>query len=99
MGVALTTQLNDPRAVPYFLWDEPMTVAEVRERLADAPASEQARILGKILREARDDHAWLFTTPRDVAARWKEIIPHLGRRRAFWEYLFSRWREDGLLAP
>lgn len=27
---ALSTDLDDPSVVPYFLWDEPMTVAELR---------------------------------------------------------------------
>ena len=33
-SVRLSLDLDDPQAVPYFLWDEPMTVAELRSRLA-----------------------------------------------------------------
>jgi hypothetical protein len=97
MSVALSTNLRDPKAVPYFLWDEPMTVASLRERLRMASSPEAARLLGKVLREARDSEVWLFTTPAEVAARWEELLPHLGRRRAFWEFLLGRWREEGLL--
>jgi hypothetical protein len=32
-----------------------------------------------------------------VAARWNALAPHLGRRRAFWEYLLDAWRRQGLL--
>jgi hypothetical protein len=97
MSVALSTSLDDPEAIPYFLWDEPMTVAALRERLRNTSSPEATRLLGKILREARDTDAWLFTTPAEVVARWEELAPHLGRRRAFWEFLLGRWQEEGLL--
>jgi len=97
VSVGLSANLYDPRAVPYFLWDEPMTVSALRERLRTASPPETTRLLGKILREARDTDVWLFTTPAEVAARWDVLSPHLGRRRPFWEFLLARWREDGLL--
>ncbi len=97
MPIALSSNLADPLAVPYFLWDEPMTVAALRERLHTASLPEATRLLGKILREARDTEVWLFTTPTEVARRWSELVPHLGRRRPFWEFLLHRWREEGLL--
>jgi hypothetical protein len=79
---ALSTDLDDPEAVPYFLWDEPMTVAELKRRLAASSPAERARFLGKILREARDEEVWTFTTPEEVAGEWPRISLHLGRRRA-----------------
>lgn len=97
MPVALSANLRDPKAVPHFLWDEPLTVAALRERLRMASSPETTRLLGKILREARDTDAWLFTTPAEVGARWEELAPHLGRRRAFWEFLLGCGREEGLL--
>jgi hypothetical protein len=93
----LSTDLDREDAVPYFLWDDPMTVGELRARLRSASAPERIRLLGKILREARDQDVWRFTTPQDVAAGWDSLSRHLGRRRPFWEYLFRRWREEGLL--
>src|SRR5512137_948193 len=99
MPTELSTDLHDPDAVPYFLWDEPMTVSALRERLRTASPLEAARLLGKILREARDTDVWVFTTPAEVAARWNRLAPHLGRRRSFWEFLLGRWRQDGHLAP
>ena len=98
MPAPLTTQLDRDDAVPYFLWDQPMTVAELRERLVAASQLEATRLLGKILREARDPDVWLFTTPQAVQDQWDDLSRHLGRRRGFWEYLFSRWRADGLLS-
>ena len=93
----LSTDLSDPSAIPYFLWDEPMTVGEFRDKLRVASPPEQARLLGKLLREARDTDVWTFTTPQEVDVRWSEISRHLGRSRPFWEYLLASWREEGLL--
>ena len=93
----LSTNLDNASAIPYFLWDEPMTVAELKRRLAEASAEEQARMLGKILREARDTDVWKFTTPQAVWRDWAKLSPHLGRRREFWEFLFESWDKEGLL--
>src|SRR5690242_13548925 len=93
-GVRLTTDLSHDDAIPYFLWDAPMTIRELRERLAGA---DRAHLLGKIMREAREDDVWLFTTPAEVAKRWNELERHLGRRRDFWLFLLGQWRELGLL--
>jgi hypothetical protein len=95
-GVRLSTDLDDPAAIPSFLWDEPMTVEELRARLQSAPEAERLRLLGKIMREARDTDVWRFTTPEDVLGLWSGLEIHLGRRRAFWTFLFDRWKELGL---
>ena len=95
--VLLSSDLSDPQAVPYFLWDEPMTVSELRERLSSASSSERTRLLAKILREAKDTDVWLFTTPAEVAGRWNEISRHLGRRRGFWQFLLEHWSQQGRL--
>lgn len=97
MANFLSSDLNTPSAVPYFLWDEPMTVAELKRKLVSASKVEQARLLGKILREARDTDVWKFTTPQEVWRRWNELVPHLGQRREFWQFLFESWEKEGLL--
>lgn len=96
LAVPLSTELTDD-AIPYFLWDDPMPVSELRRRLATAPPHERAQLLGKILREARDPDVWHFTTPGEVAARFGTLARHLGRRRRFWEFLLNRWHMEGLL--
>lgn len=93
----LSTRLDDPKAVPYFLWDEPMTVAALRDRLRSASPPERMRLLAKVLREARDTDVWRFTSPVEVVAHWPELSRRLGRRKAFWEFLLEAWREQGLL--
>lgn len=67
-SVRLSLDLDDPEAVPYFLWDEPVTLAELRSRLAHADRAERLRLLGRILREARDPDVWRFTTPAEVGS-------------------------------
>jgi hypothetical protein len=97
MNVSLSTDLTDPAAIPYFLWDEPMTVAEFRRRLATGSPAERTRLLARLLREARDTDVWQFTSPEEVWRRWPDLSVHLGRRRQFWEFLLDRWREEGFI--
>ena len=93
----LSTDLDDLEAVPYFLWDEPMTVADLRGRLASASRPERLRLLAKVLREARDTDVWRFTSVDEVLSLWPLLSRHLGKRRFFWEFLINRWREQGLI--
>jgi hypothetical protein len=92
-GVRLSLDLDDPTVVPYFLWDAPMTVGELQVRLRSAVPGDRVRLLGKILREARDPDVWRFTTPEEIVALWPQLERHLGRRRAFWQFLLGRWQE------
>ena len=96
-AVELSTDLDDPSVVSYFLWDEPMTLAELKRRLDTASRAERHRLLAKILREARDTEVWSFTTPESVAQDWKALSLHLGKRRAFWEFLLESWVKQGRL--
>jgi hypothetical protein len=97
-NVNLSTEIQDPAAIPYFLWDEPMNVLQLKEKLRSTSHSERVRLLGKILREARDTDVWAFTSPDEVLQLWPELRMHLGRRRTFWEFLFKRWQIEGFLA-
>jgi hypothetical protein len=97
MSVSLSTDLTNPLAVPYFLWDEPLTVAEFRGRLTMASPAEQIRLMAKLLREARDTDVWKFTSPEEVWRKWPDLSLHLGRRRKFWEFLLGHWQKEGLI--
>jgi len=78
------------------LWDEDVSVAELRAALtADGPARD--RLLGKMLREARDIDVWAFVAPREVAEALPRLTRRLGRRAPFWSFLIEGWRTDGLL--
>jgi hypothetical protein len=93
----LSTRLDDPDSVPYFLWDDPVTVAQLRSLLETASAPERTRLLARILREARDTEVWRFTSPEEVSRLWPELRRQLGRRLRFWEFLLGQWRQLGLL--
>ncbi len=97
-SIKLSTDTDNPAAIPYFLWDEPMSVAQLKARLQSASHTERVRLLAKILREARDVDVWKFTTPGEIRQLWPELYRQLGRRRAFWEFLLERWRIEGLIA-
>lgn len=94
----MTIDLDREEARPYFLWDEDLSIRELRERLSDRESPERLRLLAKMLREARDIDVWHFVTPEEVAEALPKIAHQLGRRRGFWEFLIEGWREDGLLA-
>jgi hypothetical protein len=47
-------------AVPYFLWDTGMTVAEVRRVIAEGDPSVKDGLVARILREANSRDVWLF---------------------------------------
>ncbi len=97
MNNVLSIDLDSPSSIPYFLWDAPMTVAELKQKLSSASDEERIHLLGKILREARDRDVWKFTTPLEVWQNWAEISKHLGRRIEFWKSLFEFWDREGLL--
>ena len=53
-------------------------------------------LLGRLLREARDQDVWSFTTVAEVRALLPQLDRYLGRRRAFWHYLLNAWEEHGI---
>src|SRR5512140_3107070 len=80
----LTTDLSPEEERPYFLWDEDTSIAEFRRALEVADPRERRRLIGKLMREARDPDVWRFVTPAEVWAELAGIEPYLGRRRPFW---------------
>ncbi|MGH7149531.1 MAG: hypothetical protein ACREIU_02475 [Planctomycetota bacterium] len=94
----LGTDLSDPNTRPWFLWDEDLSVSELRAILGTESHPRWVELAAKVLREARDDEVWVFFPLVRVAARYAEIRPRLGRRRAFWDDLLEGWRGDGLVA-
>ncbi|HVV82785.1 MAG TPA: hypothetical protein VHE35_06880 [Kofleriaceae bacterium] len=95
---AITTDLARDDLRPYFLWDEDVSIGELREILAGPASYDHDRLLGKMLREARDLDVWRFVTPVTVARALERLRPRIGRRYPFWRFLIDGWRADGLLA-
>jgi hypothetical protein len=94
---ALTKNLDEAEKRPYFLWDEDVSVAELRRALVGDDGDERDRLMGKMLREARDSDVWWFVTPEVVAQALPRLGRRLGRRASFWRWLIDGWRQDGLL--
>jgi hypothetical protein len=93
---ALTTDLSADELRPYFLWDEDISIKELRAALQSDDRALRLRLLGKMLREARDIDVWAFVTPAEVERELDTLGRRLGRRRRFWEFLIRGWRERGL---
>jgi hypothetical protein len=93
----MTLDLREQHLRPYFLWDEDLSIRELKDRLRGPNPVERARLLAKLLREARDVDVWAFVSPEEVASELPAIRHRLGRRRGFWEFLIRGWREDGIL--
>ena len=95
----LSTNLDDPDAQPYFVWDVPVTVRELRRRLHHTDPEERALWMARVLREARFADVWRLLDVHDVDTWFARLKKHLGRSRPFWEWLLEGWRQDGLLGP
>ncbi len=94
---SLTKDLTRDDLVPYFFWDEDISVGELKATLQRGPSFERDRLLGKMLREANDRDVWRFVKPVEVAAELERLERRIGRRYGFWKYLIDGWRRDGLL--
>lgn len=94
----LTFDLKQADHTPYFLWDEPTTLVDFQKILRAGSPEKKRYYLGKLLREADYPDVWRWTTPQEIFAIWKEISPYLGRKRGFWEYLLSCWKDAKLIS-
>ena len=94
----MTGDMEKGKLRPYFLWDEDISIDELRASLRGGDIWLRDRLFAKMLREARDIDVWHFVTPEQVARALPRLSRRLGRRRAFWEFLINGWREDGLIA-
>ncbi|MEO6594489.1 MAG: hypothetical protein ABIP94_07030 [Planctomycetota bacterium] len=97
MSQPLSTDLGDPGARPYFVWDEPITYGELRLRLQSTDVDERALWMGRVMREARYQDVWKLLRLKDVLPLLPKIERHLGRTREFWLWLIEGWRSDGLI--
>jgi hypothetical protein len=83
---------------PYFAWDVNVTEAELRAKLRCSDADARAQWQGWIMAEARYPDVWRYLSLDEILRDWPHIRLHLGRKRAFGEFLLGGWREQGLIA-
>ncbi len=81
----------DREGRPYFLWDCDLTLAEFEARLADPDPAVRDYFLAKLMRQAKPDDVFRFATVEVLAAALPRVSSRLGRTRAFWTWLLSRW--------
>ena len=96
--IPMTLDLSEEDKTPYFLWDEPTTVRQLRERLSSGDPKQWHYYAAKIMREARYDDVWRFLSLQDVNRSWDSLRPILGRKKDLWEFLFSVWKRHGIVA-
>jgi hypothetical protein len=82
---------------PYFIWDVPLTVGELRQHLRHPDARVRAQWIARVMREARYQDVWKLVALDEVLAVLPLVRRHLGRARRFWDFLFAGWERDGLL--
>ncbi len=78
-----------------FAWDRPESAESLRQRLAGSRGADWLRTAAWLMREARVDQVWQFLTLREVAERFPQLSPLLGRRRPVWEHLLRCAHELG----
>lgn len=93
----LSQDLDRADAQPYFIWDIPVTVAELRRHLLDPNPATRALWKARVMREARYQDVWEFLSIDEILADLRLIQRHLGRTHRFWNFLIDGWQRDGLL--
>jgi hypothetical protein len=84
--------------VPYFMWDYRYTVGQIKEKLANGTESERLWLMAKIMRDARYSDVWKFISLQDfLKYRERLMRGRLGREKGFWEFMYSKWVEHGIV--
>lgn len=82
-------RLCDAQGRPYFLWDNNVTVAELREHLSAADDDRRAYWLSKVMRQAKPDDALVIAGIDEMRRLWPKIEHALGRTRDFWTWYLA----------
>lgn len=80
--------------IPYFAWDRKKTVEDINADIGIDSYSRN-RTIAWIMREAKFDDVWQFISPKDLWQSFDEILPYLGRKKLFWQYMLRTWNELG----
>ena len=80
---------------PYFLWDCDLDLEQFQRRLEDPNLTVRAYFIGKLMRQAKPDDVFQFTSAREIRSLWPELEKYLGDKRPFWTWLFSTWESQG----
>ena len=78
-----------------FAWDRPETAESLRRRLVRENGQQWLRTAAWIMREARIEEVWDFLSLEEIAGRFAQLRPHLGRRFPVWESLLNAAHDVG----
>jgi hypothetical protein len=84
-------RLLDKQGRPYFLWDCKLTLDEFLAALRTGDLESRAYLIAKLMRQAKPDDVFQFTTTGEIASLWSAISRFLGKSRGFWVWLLSEW--------
>lgn len=84
--------------IPYFMWDERVSEAQLREELAHGTPARRIELMAKIMRDARVADVWRYLRPEDIVAHRDELFARLGWHKPLWVFLCNGWIAHGLLA-
>ena len=82
---------------PDFLWDEALSRDDLKKLLGSENEEERFYYAAKILREARFEEVWDYLSPAFLASHWEKLRSRLGRKKKFWEFLYTTWQRHGLV--
>ena len=88
----MITKQFDDNTIPAFSWDRNWSISEIKKRLTGV---DHINVLSWIMREAKFEEVWYFTSPKDVFDSFNELKYLLRRKRLFWEYILNEWHELG----
>lgn len=86
-------KLLDAAGRPYFLWDCDLTLADFQRVLRDPDPEVRAYWIGKLMRQAKPDDVFQFSTAPEIEEHWPLLERYLGDSREFWTWIFRTWRE------
>ncbi len=90
--------IHDLTDRPDFLWDESLTRDDLKKLLDGENEEERLYYAAKILREARFEEVWDYLSPAFLAAHWEMLRSRLGRKKRFWEFIYTTWQQHGLIS-
>jgi hypothetical protein len=79
------------------MWDYRYSVGQIKNMLAQGDEAQRIWLMAKIMRDARYADVWKFISLRDFLKYRERLMPRLGREKAFWEFLYSRWLKQGIV--
>lgn len=83
-------RLCDAQGRPTFLWDNDLTLSELKARLVSPDVEVRAYWIGTVMRQAKPDDALTLVAVSEMREHWPKLARYLGRERPFWEWYLAQ---------